>query len=427
VAVHPDTQPRHAHPALFGLLLVPFGMIVGYSDLALAYLLGERGLTTPLIGIVLGYMAMPHAMKLLWAPALDAGTARRTWFLAAVGVGAVAIGLVTLIPPDPFKSLGPVTRLEAVVALLVIAQAAAATSSAAVDSLMAITLPNDKKGAAAGWSMAGNLGATFGGGALIIWISRHVESSAVRALILAAILIATAAPALWLEEAPHERHPAGAAFVALLKDLWATFRSREGWTGLVICLAPVGTGAATKLFGKLASDYIGDAGAREHAVELVNGVMGGIAAAAGCLVGGYLSDRMNRRLLYVIGGLLCAASAVAMGLAPANATTYAAGCLAYQFLAGVCFAAFAAFVLEMIGHGPGVTTKYQLFVGASNVAIGVVATLDGFGEGWGARVFRGEPFAARLGVLGTDALAACVGAAVITAMVFSLRRRPVAA
>jgi predicted MFS family arabinose efflux permease len=336
------------------------------------------------------------------------------------------LALVTLISPDPFKTLGPVTRFEAVVGLLVIAQAAAATSSAAVDSLMAITLPNDKKGAAAGWSMAGNLGATFGGGAFIIWISRHVESAAVRALVLASVLVVSGLPALWLHERPEERRPAGAAFVALVKDVWRTFRSREGWTGLVICLAPVGTGGVTKLFGKLAGEYIPEAAAREHAVELVNGVMGGIAAAAGSLLGGYLADRMNRRLLYVVGGLLCGAAAIAMGLAPANATTYAAGCLAYQFFAGVCFAAFAAFVLEMVGQGPGVTTKYMLFVGASNVAIGMVATLDGFGESWGARVFHGAPFAARLGVLGTDALATCAGVVVITAMVLYLRRRPAA-
>jgi MFS family permease len=176
----------------------------------------------------------------------------------------------------------------------------------------------------------------------------------------------------------------------------------------------------------LATLYIGDEAVREHSVEVVNGMFGGLVAAGGCLVAGYLADRMNRRLLYALGGVGTAIAAVAMALSPATAASYDVGCLVYNFFNGICYAAFAAFVLEMIGHGPGVTTKYSLYVGASNFAISYVAALDGFGEHLGERVFRGHAWAKSMGVLGMDALTTFVGLGVLAAMVVYLRRRPLA-
>src|SRR5262249_11040792 len=134
------------------------------------------------------------------------------------------------------------------------------------------------------------------------------------AAILAAILFACAAPVVLIDEPERESHPALEAIKRMARDMWKTVKSREGWTGLLICLSPVGAGAAANLFaGAMHKDYTGIG---ESEVEWVTGVMGGIVSAVGCLIGGWIADRMNRRLAYALSGLTTAIIAVIMAFAP---------------------------------------------------------------------------------------------------------------
>ena len=444
-----DTVGKHAHPALFGLLVLPFGVAVGYVQVAVPYLLEERHLSMAAIGFVSGLSQLPHGFKFLWAPALDAGWRRRSWYIGSIVATALCIALAALIPPDPGAHAGPLTLLTVFAIVLTVAQAAATTSNSAVNALMATTIPRDKKGAVAGWSMAGNLGGTGIGGALALFLAKHV-SGITTAVSLAAICVACAIPAFFLHEDRPEKHPLGSLFGVLLRDIWATVKSRDGWTGLVICLSPVGTGAATQLFSALSKDYLfapdeahvgstqtfaasalacfgAGAADRELCVELVNGMLGGVVGALGCLVGGYLADRMNRRLCYVLAGASTALCAIAMGAMSPAPSSFTWGTLAYQFTNGIAFAAFAAFVLEIVGQSAGVTTKYALFVGVSNQAISYVTWLDGVGSDWGRAHLGADPaFGARWGLLGTDALATIVGIFVLALMIVYVRRRAAA-
>ena len=92
------------------------------------------------------------------------------------------------------------------------------------------------------------------------------------------------------------------------RDLWETASSLDGFTALVISLAPVGCGALTNLFAGMAIEF----GADQRVVEVVNGLGGGMAGALGSLVGGFLADRMNRRVAYALAGGLTALSALGM-------------------------------------------------------------------------------------------------------------------
>ena len=86
------------------------------------------------------------------------------------------------------------------------------------------------------------------------------------------------------------------------------------------------------------------------------------------MLGGYLSDRMNRRLSYALAGGITALAALGMAAAPRTPLTYAIGTLSYSFANGIAFAAFAGLVLEMVSHGAAVTTKYTLYTAVSNLA-----------------------------------------------------------
>jgi predicted MFS family arabinose efflux permease len=396
---------RPTPAALFFPLLLPFGVVVGYATVTTPYALDKLGFLAAVATAAQQSGQLPHTLKILWAPALDARGRRKTWFAASLLVAAFGLAATALV--DARASLALYT------ALLFLANVGAATSSAAVDALMATTVPLDRKGAAAGWSMAGNLGGTGVGGALGLWLTEH-QSRSVTAAVLALVLLLCGLPILRIDEPARVPHPIGRAIKALATDLYRTARSRDGWTGLIICLSPVGAGAAANLFaGGMHTAY----GVSEHRVEIVTGVLGGLVSAAGCLVGGKLADRMSRRLAYALSGTLTALIALAMAFGPLSPSAFTYGTLAYQFTNGIGYAAFVAFVLEMIGHEGAVTTKYTLFVAASNWAISYTAVIDG----WGYDRARVK------GLFLADAAATAMGLMVLAAMVFLTRKKPGAA
>jgi hypothetical protein len=103
-----------------------------------------------------------------------------------------------------------------------------------------------------------------------------------------------------------------------------------------------------------------------------------------------------------------------MAIAPLSPTNYAVGVLVYLFVTGFDYAAFTAFVLEVVGdrEGPAASTRYTLFTAAANGAIAYVGRLDGFGyKHWGAR-----------GLLWTDAVANVAGIGILSAVLLLVQR-----
>jgi predicted MFS family arabinose efflux permease len=160
---------------------------------------------------------------------------------------------------------------------------------------------------------------------------------------------------------------------ATLKDFWQLVRNRSGVLVLVLCVLPIGSGAASGLWSAVAGEWRASA----DTVALVSGVLGGIISAAGCIIGGWLCDRMDRKSAYVWFGLLQAAVAVAMALFPRSPTMFVLWSSVYAFITGFTYAAFSAFVLEAIGKGAA-ATKYSALASLSNVPIYYMTNLDGW-------------------------------------------------
>jgi PAT family beta-lactamase induction signal transducer AmpG len=423
----PDPVARGPfHPVFWAVLVLPFGLAVGYAQVAVPYVLRLRGLDMMVIAGIASVSSLPHAWKFLWAPALDAGWRRKSWFLVMIVMTSGLLALTALIPPDPDARFTGLTLLTIYTAVLTLAQATVATSSSAVLALMSMTLPSHEKGRASGWQTAGNLAGTSAGGAVVTWMLEHTSARAT-AIALAASCLACTAPVFVIQEPAPEKHGLGTQMVVLLKDVWSTLKSRDGWTGMIICLSPVGTGAMTNLFSALAVDYSGVPAERERMVLLANGVGAGLVSALGALCGGYIAGRMNRRVAYALFGGITALAAIGMVVGPASPTAFSVGCLAYYFANGLCYAAFYAFVFEMIGSGAGVTTKLALFISGSNLALSYVTWLDGAGYEVLKQVLPGNPSAGRMGMLGTDALATFAGIALLGVMIVVVKRMKAAA
>jgi MFS family permease len=411
VDVSPDVPRRFTAPFLFLFLELPFGAATGFAQLAVPFWLAKQGVSLADIGGVSAITSQPHALKILWVPLLDVGPWRRLWYIGSVVLTAVSLAAAILVPD-------PIHQLVLYTGLIVVSQVGAATSSAALEALMATTTRPTDKGAVGGWKMAGNLGGAGLLPALAIELIAQL-SRPLAAIIYAAIVLGCGALALKVAEPAastkllEEAGSVGAAmwkrFVSIVRDLWVTIKSREGWTGLVICLSPVGTCALTNLFSAMAGDYQ----ATDHTVELVNGVVGGIVSAVGCVIGGYVTDRLDRRVAYAISGGMTASVAFAMAALPKTPAMYLVGCMAYSFASGLAYAAFAGMVLEMVSHGQAVTTKYTLFVAASNQAINYVTLLDGK-----ASEFRGSGVT---GTLAFDGIISVIGIVVLLSLTLLLK------
>jgi PAT family beta-lactamase induction signal transducer AmpG len=413
--------PGHLRAPLWAALTLPFGLSVGFASVAVPFALRSRGVPMTLIATVSQVAQLPHVIKPFWSPALDSGPRRRTWFFGSVVVAALGLAAASLIPPTVGARVGPIPLLGAYTAALFVAQAGAATSGSAVLAMMALTVPDARRGAASGWQTAGNLAGTALGGALVAWLIVHA-SSTTTALALVAICALSSLPAAFIDEDPLPLRSATRLIADLLAQVWRTMRTREGWTGMVICLSPVGTGALTNLFSALARDYSPNDAAAERLVVVVAGVLGGGVNIAGSLLGGHLADHMNRRLAYALCGGLTALCAIGMLLGPASPTAFTMGCLAYQFANGLCYAVFYAFVLDLVGKRDGVTTQIALFAGASNLAASYVTWFDGYGYDRAKALAPGWASAGRVGMLGTDALATFAGLAVLAGMTMAGRR-----
>jgi uncharacterized membrane protein YfcA len=111
--------------------------------------------------------------------------------------------------------------------------------------------------------------------------------------------------------------------------------------------------------------------------------LAGIVSAAGCMAGGWLSDRMDRKVAYAVTGFFLAAVAVGMYLGPRTQAGYGIFTLSYQFGSGLAYGAFTGFVLEAIGRGAA-ATKYNVLASLSNIPIWYMTEVDGrASERWG--------------------------------------------
>ncbi len=389
------------HPVVFMLLIVPFGVMSGYLSVTVVYLLTQGGVSIEASAALVALSYVPHTWKFLWAPIADTTFTRKTWYLSAAVVSAIGIYATGAVPAES----GSLTLLTWVVLL---SNVASTFLAMAVESLMAYCTPDDAKGRAGGWFQAGNLGGYGLGGGAGLWLAQALPRAWIGSATLAALCLLCSAALAFVAEPPAHVHAENyrRTLVELTRDLWRVARSRRGFLALLICFLPIGTGAASNLWAAVAADWH----ASTNTVALVTGVFSGIVSAIGCLVGGYLCDRMDRKLAYALYGVLLAACAVAMALAPRTETMYVVFTMAYAVVNGFNYAAFSAVALEAIGRGAA-ATKYSLFASLSNMPIGYMTAVDGWAAArWGAGgMLRVEAAVGILAVLFFAAVAAIAG------------------
>lgn len=363
---------RPVHPFLWMILYLPFGATTGFVSVTIGYTARHQGMGDAAIAGLVAMTLLPHTFKFLWAPFPDTSFSRRGWYLVSNIVSTItliALGLV------PVRS----STTEVLKVLIFINSFAITFLGMAVEGLLAHVVSDAQRGSASGWLQAGNLGGAGIGGGFALWMAQRIGVSA--AFTTAALgLLACSLCLLKIHEPARQRHES--AFDAVrdvVLDLWQTIlRSRTGILAMILCFLPVGSAAATALFAAIADRWRTSA----DAVALYTGVLAGIVSAVGCLAGGWLSDRMDRKVAYAVTGVFLALVGVGMYLGPRTQAGYAIFTLSYQFGAGLAYGAFTGFVLEAIGRGAA-ATKYNVLASLSNIPIWYMTQVDGWvSERW---------------------------------------------
>ncbi len=382
---------KQAHPIVFMFLMAPFGVMSGYVTVTIGFLLTKAGIPLAQVAPIIAMALIPNIFKFLWAPLVDTTLTVKKWYLIANVITALGIFLTGIIPLEA-ESLGLIT---AVVFFMSLVNTNIAMST---ESLLAHDTPDHLKGRAGGWLQAGNLGGFGLGGGAGLWLAERLSDPWMTGTIIAlACLLCSIGlfflkePTLFLKEKNYLKTLAN-----LNKDIWKLIKSRMGFLALFLCFLPLGTGAASNLWSSISNDW----NASADTVALVIGVGGGLLSAIGCLLGGWICDKMDRKKAYILFGLTQAAVTIAMAFSPQTEDMFILYTSLYAFSSGLAYVGFSAFVLEAIGKGAA-ATKYNVFASLSNAPIYYMIYIDEWSHReWGAfGMLTAESIMALLGVI----------------------------
>lgn len=396
---------RNGRRVLFAALYFSEGAPIGFVWWALPTLLRERGADVEAIGAISGLLVLPWALKFLWAPLVD--TLRsRAWGLRAWIVTAQVLMGATLLP----LLFGDVlNHLDWLKWILFAHAFCAATQDVSVDALCIASAPEGERGALNGWMQAGMLAgrAAFGGGALVL--VSHFGFGAV----VAVMVLAVWSSMLLVIACARETEGSGSSVTVrarlgeFVQSLRVTCRKRSTWLGLLFAAT---AGVGFEAIGAMAGPFLKDVGVAKESIGFFYlGPSIGLMLL-GALVGGWLSDRFDKREFVSICTLAVAVSGGVVALAAMNATAadawivFAALGLLYLVI-GLFTASSYALLMDLTDPALG-GTQFSAFMGATNLC-----------EAWAA--FAGGALVARLGyasMFATMSAASLVGVFILFGM-----------
>src|SRR4051812_11598740 len=113
-------QAKHLPPALFGLLIIPFGIVTGYCGVTLPRVFEQQGATTTAVAAFQAFALQPHSFKFVIEPALDARWRKRSWFVWSIVITAVLLPIAVMMQSMKELHLGRFGQLTLMAGILFI-------------------------------------------------------------------------------------------------------------------------------------------------------------------------------------------------------------------------------------------------------------------------------------------------------------------
>lgn len=352
---------------LLGALYLAQGLPYGFFTQALPVLLRKLGMSLEDIGLA-SLLALPWALKFLWAPVVDRTATPRRWIL---GLQAAAAALaLTLAWLDPDVGAG----LELLLAAVLLTNLVAATQDVATDGLAVALLRREERGVGNGVQVAGyRVGMILGGGLLLIVFDRWGWRPTLGGM--AGFIALASLPLLLARAVGSTRRP---RHVAPSLNPWSWVQ-RPGALGWVLVLVAFKFG--DYLAQGMLRPWMVDAGLSMTSIGLMLGSAGFGAGLAGAVVGGALVNPLGRRRALVVFGF---AAALGVGCYAACAHFGLTGvelwaAVVYEHFAGG-LATTALFTAMMdASRSEDAATDYTLQASIVVFASGAGSALSGFG------------------------------------------------
>lgn len=377
---------RAGDARLLGLLACLYfaqGLPSGLLGKALPTLLREHGVSLSAIGFT-ALLALPWALKFLWAPFIDRLGTRRQWLLA---LNTLTLTLMLLVAS---RDVGDwITQLFVPFLLvLFLLNLVAATQDIATDGLAVSRLTAHLRGVGNSVQVIGyKIGMLLGGGALLVLVDQYGWQASYTGMALLILLVLL--PLAFMREPPPEAVAAThtqwhglRGYRRLFRDF--VVRPGLGWWLLAVAAFKAGDALASRMIGPL----LKDGGMSLTDIGVLIGVTGTVAGIAGALLGGLLLTRLGHRAALLLFGTLQACGLLGYLLAvdglPSLPLLYGIVCFE-QFADGLSTVALFTAMMDVCRRAsPG--TDYTLqaslqvtLAGIAALASGVLADQFGYG------------------------------------------------
>jgi PAT family beta-lactamase induction signal transducer AmpG len=317
----------------FGALYLSEGIPGGFLMMAIATELQRRGMETAAYGAFISMLALPWVWKFLMGPFVDnlrfkRFGARKQWIVMAQSIMLIALGIALIympeqiVIPDTGKS-GILATLEGLylsgiglfAILLFTHNFFAATQDVAIDALACQELKKDERGLANGVMFGSTHAGYLIGGSGVLWLKGSIGSFEVAGLcalfLMACILTGviffirekSAAQEIADGELPapqaghHGWRAAREQITDYLITIWkSVFLSKNGILTVLLALTPIGALALSMLLSALIAPRLGMTDKEIAALNMASTAV----FIPFCLLGGWLSDRFNRKIVLAI-------------------------------------------------------------------------------------------------------------------------------
>jgi MFS family permease len=363
----------------FGLLYVSEGIPYGFTSVAMVAFMRQQGVSLALIGTFVAALFLPWAFKWAWAPVIDLVKlhrwgGRKAWIVACTVMMVVTLLIAATVDFE--------AHFQLLLAMVVLNNVFCATQDVAIDSLAVSTLQADERGRANGIMFGGQyLGiALGGGGAMFVNGTFGFEAAlaSVAGLLLVNLLfVLFFVRDPYVDPTPTRQHDAlrrvVRTMVSFVKEVYSSFwqSGRGPKIGVAFAMLPIGALAlAYATLGTIQVDY----GLKDHQIAALS-VYNTIAAAVGCVIGGWLGDRFGSKKTVAIAYALTAAPTLMLGmqisaggLQSVPIDLFYGLIIAHGLCFGMAFGVRNAIFMGMTN--PAVAaTQFTAFMGMSNLAI----------------------------------------------------------
>jgi PAT family beta-lactamase induction signal transducer AmpG len=365
----------------FGLLYISEGIPFGFTSVAMVAFMRQQGVSLALIGTFVAALFLPWAFKWAWAPVIDLVKlhrfgGRKAWIVACQSMMVVTLLIAAMVDYE--------AHFQLLLAMVVLHNVFAATQDVAIDSLAVSTLQPDERGRGNGFMFGGQyLGIAMGGGGAIavngLFGFEAALAGAAGLLFLTLLFVVFFVRDPYADPTQKPRsdmlHHLVMSMVAFVQEVYASFwqSGRGPMVGVAFSLLPVG--AMALAYATLATIQV-DYGLKDQQIAALS-VYNTIAAAVGCITGGWLGDRYGAKrtvavayLLTTVPTLLLATQITVYGLQAVPINLFSAIIVAHGLCFGMAYGVRNAIFMGMTN--PAVAaTQFTAFMGMANMAISI--------------------------------------------------------